>query len=61
MKATTIRIDDEMLKLAATSLKSEQLATFAIKELLPLLTSDNLDHASQIIIENYKQFKKEKK
>ena len=54
------RIDDEMLKLAATSLKSEQLATFAIKELLPLLTSDDLEHASQVILENYKQFRKEK-
>ena len=55
------RIDDEMQRLAATSLKSEQLATFAIKELLPLLTSDDLEHASQIIIENYKQFRKESK
>ena len=55
------RIDDEMLKLATTSLKSEQLATFAIKELLPLLTSENLEQASQIILENYKQFRKEKK
>ena len=55
------RIDDEMLKVAATSLKSEQLASFAIKELLPLLTSDNLEHASQIILENYKQFRKESK
>ncbi|HXV66130.1 MAG TPA: exonuclease SbcCD subunit D [Nitrosopumilaceae archaeon] len=54
------RIDDEMLKLATASLKSEQLASFAIKELLPLLTSDDLEHASQIIIENYKQFRKEK-
>ena len=54
------RIDDEMLKLATISLKSEQLASFAIKELLPLLTSDDLEHASQIIIENYKQFRKEK-
>jgi DNA repair exonuclease SbcCD nuclease subunit len=55
-----IRIDDEMLKLATSSLKSEQLANFAIKQLLPLLTSDDLDQANQIIIENYKQFKKEK-
>ena len=55
------RIDDEMLKLATTSLKSEQLATFAIKELLPLLTSENLEQASQTILENYKQFRKEKK
>ncbi len=55
-----VRIDDEMLKLATSSLKSEQLANFAIKELLPLLTSNDLDQANQIIVENYKQFKKEK-
>ncbi len=55
------RIDDEMLKLATTSLKSEQLASFAIKELLPLLTSDDLERASQIILENYRQFRKENK
>lgn len=55
------RIDDEMLKLATTSLKSEHLANFAIKELLPLLTSDDLEQAGQVILENYKQFRKEKK
>ncbi len=55
-----IRMDDEMLKLAISTLKSEQLANFAIKELLPLLTSNNLEHASQLIVENYKQFRQEK-
>ncbi len=55
-----IRMDDEMLKLAISTLKSEQLANFAIKELLPLLTSNNLEQASQLIVENYKQFRKEK-
>ncbi|GBF24006.1 DNA double-strand break repair protein Mre11 [archaeon MnTg01] len=55
-----IRMDDEMLKLAISTLKSEQLANFAIKELLPLLTSNNLEQASQLIVENYKQFKQEK-
>ena len=55
-----IRIDDEVLKLATSSLKSEQLANFAIKELLPALASNNLDSANQIVIENYKQFRKEK-
>ena len=54
------RIDDEMLKLAATSLKSEQLAIFAIKELLPLLTSGNIEQVNQVIIENYKVFRKSK-
>ena len=55
-----IRMDDEMLKLAISTLKSEQLAHFAIKELLPLLTSNNLEQASQLIVENYKQFRQEK-
>jgi len=54
------RIDDEMLRLATTSLKSEQLATFAIKELLPLLTSGNIEQVDQVILENYKQFRKSK-
>ena len=54
------RIDDEMLRLATSSLKSEQLANFAIKELLPLLTTNDLEHADQMIIENYKQFRKER-
>ena len=54
------RIDDEMLRLATSSLKSEQLANFAIKELLPLLTTNVLEHADQMIIENYKQFRKER-
>jgi len=49
-----------MLRLATTSLKSEQLATFAIKELLPLLTSDNIEQVDQVILENYKQFRKSK-
>jgi len=53
------RIDDELLKLAINALKSEKLANFAVKELLPLLTPEHLDQANQIIIENYKQFKKE--
>ena len=55
-----MRIDEEMLKLATSSLKSEQLANFAIKELLPVLTSKDLDHANQIVVESYKQFRKEK-
>ncbi|MFB5631185.1 MAG: metallophosphoesterase [Nitrosopumilaceae archaeon] len=55
-----LRIDDEMLKLAISSLKSEKIANFALKELLPALTSNDLDQATQIIFENFKQFKKEK-
>ncbi len=55
-----LRIDDEMIKLAISSLKSEQLANFAIKELLPVLSSNDIDNATQMIMENYKQYRKEK-
>ena len=55
-----IRIEEEMLRLASSSLKSEQMASFAIKELLPLLGTNNLEQANQIILENYKQFRKER-
>ena len=55
------RINDELLKLAINSLKSEQLANFAVKELLPHLSSNELEIANQKIFENYNQFKKRKK
>lgn len=55
-----VRIENEMLSLAASVLKSKQLSNFTIKELLPALTSNDLENANQIILENFKQFKKEK-
>ncbi len=54
-------IDDEMFRLAVDALGSEQVASFAIKELLPILASREIKEASQIIIENFEKFKKEKK
>jgi len=54
-------IDDEMLRLSVDALGSEQAANFAIKELLPILASGEIKEASQIIIENFEKFKKEKK
>lgn len=54
------KIDDELLKLSISSLKSEKLANFAINELLPLIVVNNIEQASQLIMEKYKQFKKEK-
>lgn len=54
-------IDDEMFRLSADVLGSEQSASFAIKELLPALSSGEIQEASQIIIENFEKFKKEKK
>ena len=54
-------IDDEMLRLSVDDLGSEQAANFARKELLPILSSGEIKEASQIIIENFEKFKKEKK
>lgn len=54
------KIDEELFKLAVNSLKSEKLATFAVKELLPLLSTNQVDQAHQLILENFEQFKKEK-
>ena len=55
------RIDEELFKLAVNALKSEKLANFAVKDLLPLLSSDQLDQATHLVIENFEQFKREKK
>jgi len=51
------RIDDELFKLAVNALKSEKLANFAVNDLLPLLSSNQLDQATQLVIENFEQFK----
>ncbi|MHA7734316.1 metallophosphoesterase [Nitrosopumilus sp. S6] len=54
-------IDDEMYRLSVDALGSEQAANLAVKELLPVLASGQIQEASQIIIENFEKFKKEKK
>ena len=53
-------IDDEMFRLSADILGSEESARFAIKELLPVLTSGEIKEASQIIIDNFEKFKEKK-
>jgi len=55
------RIDEELFKLAVNALKSEKLANFAVNDLLPLLSSNQLDQATQLVIENFEQFKESKK
>jgi len=55
------RIDEELFKLAVNALKSEKLANFAVNDLLPLLSSNQLDQATQLVIENFEQFKRDKK
>ncbi len=54
-------IDDEMFRLSVDALGSKQTAIFAIKELLPVLASGEIEEASQIIVESFEKFKKEKK
>jgi DNA repair exonuclease SbcCD nuclease subunit len=54
-------IDEEIFRLAVDVLGSEQSARFAIKELLPILSSGEIKEASQMVIENFEKFKKEKK
>jgi len=55
------RIDEELFKLAVNALKSEKLATFAVNDLLPLLSSNRLDQATQLVIENFDHYKEDKK
>jgi DNA repair exonuclease SbcCD nuclease subunit len=47
------QIDQELFKLAVNSLKSEKLAHFAINELLPLLSTRQVDNATQVVVENF--------
>lgn len=54
-------IDDEMFRLSVDALDSEQAASFAIKELLPVLAAKEIKEASQIICESFEKFKKGKK
>ena len=54
------QIDQELFKLAVNALKSEKLAHIAINELLPLLSTRQVDSATQIVIENFGNFSEEK-
>ena len=53
-------IDDEMYRLSVDATGSEQLAKFAIKDLLPILAAGEIKEASQLVFENFEKFKKEK-
>ena len=55
------RIDEELFKLAVKALKSEELATFAVNDLLPLLSNNQLDQATQLVIENFEHYKEQRK
>ena len=54
-------IDDEMLRLSIEALGSEYDAHFAIKDLLPILTSGEIQEASQTVYEEFQKFKGERK
>ena len=54
-------IDDEMLRLATDALGSEESANFAIKELLPVLTTGETEHATELIYDNFEKFKEKRK
>jgi len=41
------------------ALGSEQIASFAVKDLLPLLDSGKLKEAVQMVVENFENYKKE--
>ena len=54
------RIDEELFKLAINTLKSEKLAGFAVNDLLPLLSTNQLEQATELVIENFEQYKEKK-
>ena len=54
-------IDDELFRLAVNTLGSQTLASFAIKDLLPLLAANRIKEAVQLVAENFEMYKKERK
>ena len=54
-------IEDEIIRLSINALDSEKEANFAIKQLLPTLSTDGINQALEIILENFEKFKKEEK
>lgn len=53
-------IDDELFKLSINALGNENKAKFAIRELLPPLTTNQTKEAADIILENFEKFKERK-
>jgi len=50
-------IDDELIRLATNCLGKNELATFAIKDLLPLLSASKTEEAGLLVAERFEQFK----
>jgi DNA repair protein SbcD/Mre11 len=53
-----LRIEEEMHRIAKEILGSEEMANFAIEELLPLLSKGNTDQAGQAVKDNFERFKR---
>jgi DNA repair exonuclease SbcCD nuclease subunit len=53
-----LKTEEEMYRIAKEILGSEDMANFAINELLPLLSKGNTDQASQAVNENFVRVKK---
>ena len=56
-----LKIEEEMHRIAKEILGSEEMANFAIDELLPLLSKGNIEQASQAVNENFERFKEDEK
>lgn len=54
-------IDEELVRLASRALGSEDLARLAIRELLDPLAENKIQEATQLVIENFEQFRRKKK
>ena len=52
-----MNLEDEMLKIAKEILRSDDLANFAIHELLPVLTKGNTQEANHLVSENFNRIK----
>ncbi|MGB9124290.1 MAG: exonuclease SbcCD subunit D [Nitrosotalea sp.] len=55
-----LKIEEEMHRIAKEILGSEEMANFAIDELLPLLSKGNIEQASQAVNENFERFRRMK-
>ena len=53
-------IDDELFRLAANYLGTKESASFAIQELLPLLSANKIAEAEHAILESFEQFRSKK-
>jgi exonuclease SbcD len=53
-----LKIEEEMYRISKEILGSTDMANFAINELLPLLSKDKTDEASQAVIDNFERFRK---